>query len=249
MQGQGYYDRTAREYAQLRHFSTRAAVALKRSIGRLPEGPILELGCGTGNLTRLLRRLFPGRTLAALDLSRGMLTEARTRISSAQLIRADARSLPLANGTFALAAGAYFMHHIDDWRRVVGEAVRILRPDGVFALFTSARYRIKKHCINRFFPSFREIDIRRFPAEHALVGELRTNGFETTRVSPVSVGLRRLDAGFVDRTRRRFMSTFELVPEEEFREGLERLEAHVDGKSPPRRYRHFGILITAHKTQ
>lgn len=52
-----------------------------RILELLPEdleaGRILELGCGTGHLTRLLRRRFPGADLLASDLSSAMISTSR----------------------------------------------------------------------------------------------------------------------------------------------------------------------------
>jgi ubiquinone/menaquinone biosynthesis C-methylase UbiE len=242
-----YYDRAAREYARLRKFSPRAAVILRRSLHDLPEGPLLDIGCGTGNFTRLLLRLFPGRQTVGLDFSRHMLEQVEGQRPALHLLRADACSLPHPTGVFALTAGAYFIHHISDWQRVLAEAFRVLQPGGFFALYTSPEYRIRKHMINRFFPSFRRIDLERFPPEAQLIKTLAACGFEKTRLLPVSVGHRRIDRGLLGRTRRRFMSTFDLVPEAEFRTGLEKMESHVGRGAHPRRYRHMGIVLLSRK--
>ena len=50
----------------------------------LPEGPILELGCGTGNYTLLLARRFPATRLLSLDFSGAMIQEARRKIAGAR---------------------------------------------------------------------------------------------------------------------------------------------------------------------
>lgn len=42
---------------------------------------LLEVGCGTGGLTRLVRRSFPDAHYQALDLAQGMLDKARTRLN------------------------------------------------------------------------------------------------------------------------------------------------------------------------
>lgn len=45
----------------------------------IPDGPILEVGCGTGFLTELLLREFPERDIIATDVSEGMLNYTRDR--------------------------------------------------------------------------------------------------------------------------------------------------------------------------
>lgn len=46
---------------------------------------ILEIGCGTGYLTALLRQKFPGSSIDALDISPGMIAEARQNLPGASI--------------------------------------------------------------------------------------------------------------------------------------------------------------------
>jgi len=48
----------------------------------LREGPILEIGCGTGHLSVLLQQEFPDRDLTLVDISEQMLEQCRRRLSS-----------------------------------------------------------------------------------------------------------------------------------------------------------------------
>ncbi len=48
---------------------------------------IFEIGCGTGNYTRLVARRFPGSRLTALDFSESMVEWARKKCSEAEGIR------------------------------------------------------------------------------------------------------------------------------------------------------------------
>ena len=53
---------------------------------------ILELGCGSGALTRLLRATFPNASLTSVDLAEGMIEQARVQVPDATFIVADAES-------------------------------------------------------------------------------------------------------------------------------------------------------------
>lgn len=99
---------------------------------------ILELGCGTGRVTRHL--LPPARRLVAVDVSPAMLARARRRLGAVEglfLVRADVRRLPLA-GDFqlAVAANGLFSHLLTDRERdrALREIARQLTPGGVFLL-------------------------------------------------------------------------------------------------------------------
>jgi SAM-dependent methyltransferase len=108
---------------------------------------VLEVGCGAAQCSRWLaaRRA----RVVGLDLSAGMLDQARElgrrpgAPAPAGLIQADARALPLADGTFDVAFSAYgAVPFVADPERIMGEVARVLRPGGrwVFALTHPVRW-------------------------------------------------------------------------------------------------------------
>jgi len=103
------------------------------------EGPIVELGCGTGRVTVPLLR--EGHQVVGTDLSDAMLARARTRVgrlgraarSRATLVRADMRSLPLALQTPLVVSAFNAFEHLYtrvDLAAVLAEVRRILKPGG-----------------------------------------------------------------------------------------------------------------------
>jgi SAM-dependent methyltransferase len=62
----------------------------------MPAGPCLEIGAGTGLLTPLSRPIWP--LVLSLDLSPDMIARSRPRWR----VRADASSLPIADGRVAV---------------------------------------------------------------------------------------------------------------------------------------------------
>ncbi len=103
---------------------------------------IVEMGAGTGRLTRLLAPL--ARSIQAFDASAHMLEVASTSLTEMgltnwQVAVADNRSLPVEDATASLAIeGWSFGHgaawHPDSWRvevgKMVGEMLRVLKPGG-----------------------------------------------------------------------------------------------------------------------
>jgi len=113
-------------------------------LGRLaPFDRALDVCCGTGAAMRVLRPLVCGQ-LVGLDISAGMLAEARRRTASAtgdaalEFVRGDALHMPFA-GSFDLAVCFGAFGHIleSDQPGFVAEVARVLRPGGRFA-FVSA---------------------------------------------------------------------------------------------------------------
>jgi SAM-dependent methyltransferase len=99
-----------------------------------PHETVLEIGAGTGNFLSL----FEGRAarLIALDLTHGMLKEARKKHPSQELVVADGLRMPLRNRSIDLVTSAQALHHIfepvpflKEMRRVCTQGGRVLIVD------------------------------------------------------------------------------------------------------------------------
>lgn len=92
---------------------------------------VLDIGCGTGHLTRRLAERFPDAEVIGVDLSAGMLGEASDRLAgSASLVRADALSLPFGAASADVAVCTESFHWYRDQRRTLAALATILRPGG-----------------------------------------------------------------------------------------------------------------------
>ena len=105
----------------------------RRTIALLQLSPgsvLLDLGCGTGDLARSLRRR--GHRPVGIDLSLGMLTAARA--GGAPLIQGDAARLPVKAVVADAAVSGFAVRNFADLPGVVKELGRVLRPGGRLAL-------------------------------------------------------------------------------------------------------------------
>ena len=97
-------------------------------------GRVLELGCGTGNATRLLEAR--GLEVVAVDASPEMLAVARRKLTHAALVTGDMREVDLP-GRFALAIGVFdVVNNLladGDMARVASHVLGHLHPGGVWA--------------------------------------------------------------------------------------------------------------------
>jgi ubiquinone/menaquinone biosynthesis C-methylase UbiE len=92
---------------------------------------ILEIGCGMGNI---LERI-PAGQLYGIDLSNYVLEKARNRLGDrAFLQKANAESLPFAEGYFSKVYCTEVLEHVLNPQRVVSEAARVLAPDGILVI-------------------------------------------------------------------------------------------------------------------
>jgi SAM-dependent methyltransferase len=94
----------------------------------------LEIGAGTGYFSLNLLQAGVVREATCTDISPGMLAtlsqNARRLGVEVQTARADAESLPFADGSFDLVLGHAVLHHLPNLRRAFGEFHRVLRPGG-----------------------------------------------------------------------------------------------------------------------
>lgn len=132
------FDSRARRYGRLlqrerwprnQEWKAERIAAALRGVGA--DDLVVELGCGTGQIARLVLDRLPCRYLG-VDLSREMLALAARALEPergrAELRQAAADALGLREGEAAGAFGVDVLHHVADRRAVVAELHRVLRP-------------------------------------------------------------------------------------------------------------------------
>ncbi len=103
--------------------------------GPLAGRCVLELGCAAGHLTAELVR--NGAQVLALDKSEQMVAFARERVGERARVEVADLSQPLesvADESMDLATASLVLHYLADWRQVLSEVFRSLRPGGVFVM-------------------------------------------------------------------------------------------------------------------
>jgi demethylmenaquinone methyltransferase/2-methoxy-6-polyprenyl-1,4-benzoquinol methylase len=93
-----------------------------------PDAKVLDLCCGTGDLTRALQQAGPARVYGA-DFCHPMLVRARGKLL-AHLSEADALQLPFPNACFDLVTVAFGFRNLADYDGGLREILRLLRPGG-----------------------------------------------------------------------------------------------------------------------
>ncbi len=96
-----------------------------------PQAGVLELGAGTGKLTRLLVERFAHVT--AVEPDEGMRSLLGPLCPTARVVDGAAESIPLGDGSADAVFSAEAFHHFDH-PRALGEIARVLRPGGALVL-------------------------------------------------------------------------------------------------------------------
>ena len=96
-----------------------------RELGLAPGGIVVDVGCGTGDLCRVLGR--SALSAVGVDMAAGMLARART---AAPLVRADALHLPLRDASADGAVSGFALRNVVDIAACFQEAARVIRPGG-----------------------------------------------------------------------------------------------------------------------
>ena len=127
-----------------RQWWLRAARALRPILAR-PEAVVLDLCCGTGDMTLALYRHRPSTNngersavnpLLALDFSHNMLSLALPKFAGKNIvpIEADALHLPLPDASVDLVTFAFGFRNLASYPEGLAELHRVLRPGGEIAI-------------------------------------------------------------------------------------------------------------------
>lgn len=186
-----------------------------------PGMRILDVGCGTGDLTlRLARRVGPEGHVAGVDLSPAMLAVAEEKLqragmrARAELMVGNALHLPFPDGTFDGATAGFVLRNVADLDGAMREILRVLRPGGFFVSLDVSKpdSRVVRALYLFFFYRIVPLlgllarrgrgpydwlaeSLKTFPDRPALARRLRAAGFADVVDRPLGLGSAALHRG------------------------------------------------------
>jgi demethylmenaquinone methyltransferase/2-methoxy-6-polyprenyl-1,4-benzoquinol methylase len=120
-----------------RRWWRRTAAAFRDVLAR-PDAQIVDICCGTGDLTAALLALRPleATPVVGLDFSAQMLGIAGTKYPSANVrwIESDAMSLPFPDNSVDLVTAAFGFRNLTNYAAGLAEIHRVLRPGGTIGI-------------------------------------------------------------------------------------------------------------------
>ena len=218
-----HFERVAVVYESLRTTDE----APVRAIGQLlPGRPVtgLDIGCGTGRYTRLLRGLLPdGSLLAAADVSAAMLAQLNAadcgHAPGVVPLLAAAEQLPLRAASLDVVTAFNCVHHFD-LGRFLAAAARVLAPGGQLFIYTRTPQQNARTIWGRYFPGFTEHE-QRLHSEAALRQAIRaTSGLKVAATQTFKLPRTSTPERLQAQAEGRHYSTFSLYPPQELRASI-----------------------------
>src|SRR5687768_11272859 len=100
----------------------------------LGDATVIDVGCGTGEITARLATKYPRASFVGVDLGEPHLERARARSAAfGERVRfetGDALSLRFGDAAFDFAVCRHVLQAVPDAGQVMAEIVRVLRPGG-----------------------------------------------------------------------------------------------------------------------
>jgi len=201
-------------------------------LGKISVGSIvLDIGCGTGIYTIPLAKKT-NTVVFGLDSAREMIKKARLK-EYGQRVEwqvGDAENLPFDNAHFDCAIMTMVIHQMHNKQKAINEIYRVLKKNGSLVIMTKSQRQLRRSIIHDF-PKTIQIDLKRFPTIPTLKHILLSASFENVRHYVVSGGLFRVSIEeYLEKVRKKFISTLTLLSEEDFQKGLKTFEKRLREK-------------------
>jgi SAM-dependent methyltransferase len=244
----GHFEQVAFVYESLR---TTDEAPVRRIGQLLPDRPLtgLDIGCGTGRYTRLLRTLLPeGSRLVACDVSAAMLSQLNSgshgHARGVVPLLSAAEALPLRTASLDVVTAFNCVHHFD-LARFLTAVARVLRPDGQLFIYTRTPQQNARTIWGRYFPGFTEHE-QRLQGEAVFRDAVRRTGGLTlvgaqTFQHPRTSTPGRLRA----QAEGRHYSTFSLYPPEQLRAAIATFLARLPGPEVSWTDEHLLVIVGA----
>jgi demethylmenaquinone methyltransferase/2-methoxy-6-polyprenyl-1,4-benzoquinol methylase len=193
----------------------RAARTFRRTLAR-PEAQVLDVCCGTGDMTLALLRWRPENSepVLALDFAREMLNRADRKFAAPELstrravtIEADALHMPLPDGSADLITSAFGFRNLANYETGLREFHRVLKAGGELGILDFSEphgligmgYRVYFHWllprIGRALSGSGESyeylprSVARFPEPPEMVALMERCGFREASWTPYTFGI------------------------------------------------------------
>jgi demethylmenaquinone methyltransferase/2-methoxy-6-polyprenyl-1,4-benzoquinol methylase len=180
-----------------------------------PQTRVLDLCCGTGDMTFALQKRGKSATIVGADFSHAMLQRASQKAAGTSLkwVEADALALPFPDESFDLVTSAFGFRNLADYDAGLREIVRVLKPGGEAGILDFGEPAGLMGALYRFY--FKQVlpkigtlisgvkgpyaylpaSVERFPAPEEMQQRMQKAGFREASWTPYTFGIAGLYRG------------------------------------------------------
>ena len=134
---------------------------LLKKLSAISYHSALDLGCGTGEMIKMILEQDSQKSLTGLDLSEKMLEIAKGKLSDrAKLLLGDSEHLPFPDGTFDVVYCNDSFHHYPSPENVLAEVKRVLKTGGTFLMGDCWQPLIGRAIMNFYMKHSNEGDVK-----------------------------------------------------------------------------------------
>jgi trans-aconitate 2-methyltransferase len=121
------------QYLKFADHRLRPAIDLLGRVGAVAPSLVYDLGCGAGNVTRLLRARWPDARIVGVDASAEMLARARNAVPDVEWVQQDLAAWA-PDGAADVVYSNAALHWLGDHEALFPRLVAALRPGGTLAV-------------------------------------------------------------------------------------------------------------------
>jgi ubiquinone/menaquinone biosynthesis C-methylase UbiE len=218
------YDLVSKVYDKVRTGDPEMVQQILAGVLLSDQSAVLDVGCGTANNTLLIAAISRAH-IAGLDLSLGMLREARAKSRSLPLLQSPADVLPFSDGSFEFVFMTEVVHHLPDVDRAICEAFRVLKNPSSFCIVTQSHRQIEGRMTSRFFPATIGVDQARYPDIDVLEESMHMAGFNRVDSREYMFKPVRLGDDYLSTVSKRGYSMLHKISDDDYNRGLDELRA------------------------
>ena len=134
---------------------------LLEKLSHIPFQSALDLGCGTGEMLKLILQEDTHKERCGIDLSEKMLAVAKSKLpEQVKLILGDSESLPFSDNAFDVVYCNDSFHHYPAPQNVLREVYRVLKPGGTFLMGDCWQALVGRAIMNFYMRHSKEGDVK-----------------------------------------------------------------------------------------